>query len=222
MLNYLENLLKRKFCDTYDQCALKDVCKANEKLHKEIKHLKDKEENSPLICKYINENNQTLYINLSYNKNGIIYARQTMLGNKVRYVDFYGHFNINFIRKKGDFQIVSTAFKYDKHDISYCYITDFKCYGNNGYGTIMMECILNYLKSYQVSYILGWASPVDTQDPNDNEHGSRLHHFYEKFGFYFFWEGKEEYLRLDLKDKKYCSKEYLEHTYYEIAVTAIL
>lgn len=215
MWNFLEELLKNKFCKSYDYCALKYTRGENEKLKKELYALKRVQENFPFICNYVNSENQIIYINLSSDNNGIIYAHCTMNGNKITDIDFYGRFKVNGL-SRGDLQRVYTEIKYDKDDIAYCELVDFLCTGNRGYGTIMMTCLINYLQCFNVSYIKGFVSDVDVNDVNDKEHGNRLYHFYKKFGFYFYTKGNVEYMRLDLpKDDKLCSRKYIEHSLYE-------
>lgn len=46
-----------------------------------------------------------------------------------------------------------------------------------GYGSLMMEKLLEYTKINNFNHIYGNLSIVDA------EHKNRLHHFYEKFGF---------------------------------------
>lgn len=48
---------------------------------------------------------------------------------------------------------------------------------NKGYGSLMMEQLLEYAGENGIAYIHGNLSEVDL------EHKDRLHHFYEKFGF---------------------------------------
>ena len=48
---------------------------------------------------------------------------------------------------------------------------------NKGYGTMMMEKLLEFARENHFSYIHGNLSIVDA------DHKDRLHHFYSKFGF---------------------------------------
>lgn len=215
MWNFLEELLENKFCKSYDYCPLKYARNENEKLKKELYALQRVQENFPFVCNYVSAKNQTVYINLSANNNGIVYAHCTMNGNKVTDINFYGQFRINGLSQV-DLQRVYTELKYDKDGIAYCELVDFLCRGNRGYGTIMMTCLINYLQYFNVSYIKGFVSYFDVNDVNDSEHSNRLHHFYKKFGFYFYTKGNVEYMRLDLpKDNKLCSRKYIEHSIYE-------
>ena len=215
MLSFLEKILKNKFCKSYEYCTLKYFRNENEKLKKELYSLQIVLENFPFICNYVNVENQTIYINLSSDNNGIIYAYCTLNGNKITCIDFYGRFNINSLSRV-NVQRIYTEFKYDKDGIAYCELIDFQCAGNRGYGTIMMTCLINYLQHFNVSYIKGFISTFDVTDTNDKEHNNRLHHFYKKFGFYFYIKGDVEYIRLNLpKDDKLCSRKYIEQSIYE-------
>lgn len=215
MLSFLEEILKNKFCKSYEYCALKYFRNENEKLKKELYSLQIVQENFPFICNYVSVENQTIYINFSSDNNGIVYAHCTLNGNKITDIDFYGRFSINSLSRV-NLQRVYTEFKYDKDDIAYCELVDFQCAGNRGYGTIMMTCLINYLQHFNISYIKGFVSNFDVNDTKDKEHSNRLHHFYKKFGFYFYTKGGVEYMRLDLpKDDKLCSRKYIEHSIYE-------
>lgn len=71
------------------------------------------------------------------------------------------------------------------------YIVDVCCTPNKGYGSMLMNSMINYLSQFKLKnkdiYILGWLSPVDK-----STHNERLHHFYEKFDFDFTWNEKGE------------------------------
>lgn len=58
---------------------------------------------------------------------------------------------------------------------------------NKGYGSIVMEELLKYVKCLKASYITGELSPVDIGTSDDDEtkreNRERLYHFYPKFGF---------------------------------------
>ena len=57
-------------------------------------------------------------------------------------------------------------------------ISDIICKKNNkGYGSLMMEKLIDIAKRDKYTYIDGWLSAVDT------DHVERLYHFYQKFGF---------------------------------------
>ncbi len=54
---------------------------------------------------------------------------------------------------------------------------------NQGYGSLIMEAFLSYIKRLQIKKVYGTLSPFDTADPLDPQHENLLHHFYKKFGF---------------------------------------
>lgn len=57
-------------------------------------------------------------------------------------------------------------------------ISDINCKKNNkGYGSLMMEKLIEFAKQNGFVYITGWISKVDI------DHVNRLNHFYQKFGF---------------------------------------
>ncbi len=57
-------------------------------------------------------------------------------------------------------------------------IGDIECQKNNrGYGSIMMEKLIEYARENEFLCIHGWLSEVDY------DHKERLYHFYQKFGF---------------------------------------
>lgn len=57
-------------------------------------------------------------------------------------------------------------------------ISDIDCKrNNNGYGSLMIQQLVEYSYQNNMSYIDGWLSDVDY------EHKERLYHFYRKFGF---------------------------------------
>lgn len=57
-------------------------------------------------------------------------------------------------------------------------IGDIQCKKNNrGYGSLMMESLINYAKEQRIELIEGWLSTVDIR------YKERLYHFYQKFGF---------------------------------------
>ena len=57
-------------------------------------------------------------------------------------------------------------------------IGDIQCKKNNqGYGSMMMERLIEIAKQKNILYIEGWLSK------GDEDHKDRLQHFYGKFGF---------------------------------------
>ena len=57
------------------------------------------------------------------------------------------------------------------------------CRPNSGWGSFLMERTLRIAKALHATSVWGWLSPVDLEDSQDPGHGSRLLHFYRKFGF---------------------------------------
>lgn len=57
-------------------------------------------------------------------------------------------------------------------------ICDIWCEKNNrGYGSLMMEALIDYARQQGITSIEGWLSSVDV------DHIERLYHYYQKFGF---------------------------------------
>lgn len=56
---------------------------------------------------------------------------------------------------------------------------------NKGYGTQMMQLLLDYAREHEYSTIKGWLAHFDGDSPEDPEHRARQIHFYQKFGFEF-------------------------------------
>lgn len=57
-------------------------------------------------------------------------------------------------------------------------INDINCKKNNkGYGSLMMEKLIDFAKANKFDVITGWLSCAD------KGHEKRLYHFYQKFGF---------------------------------------
>lgn len=57
-------------------------------------------------------------------------------------------------------------------------LNDIQCKKNNkGYGSLMMDKLIEIAKKEKFLFIEGWLSKVDMN------HVDRLYHFYEKFGF---------------------------------------
>ena len=66
-------------------------------------------------------------------------------------------------------------------DIDNCY--NYKKHINKGYGTRMMNMLLEFAKANNYRKIIGNLSPHDNSDRYDNSHRERQIHFYKKFGF---------------------------------------
>ena len=217
ILNFLKNLFNFSYnsnVDKQSEILLQDIVEANKKLNQENVLLKINKENTDNLFKKVNSNRQVIYIDTSSDNNGIITITQNMRGNKIKGIDFYGYFDVSAINGRGDIQRIFTEFHYDSNDIAYCELIDVQC--NHGYGSIMINCAMEHLKTFDVAYIRGIVSTFDSKDPYDKEHNSRLHHFYTKNGFMFFTKGRNEYLQFNLKDEKFCSREHLESESYEI------
>lgn len=213
----MSNLKQELFdfvCDKNDQCSYRDVAKdlinVNEDLKRQLSILKSQKTTDTRTRKSIETNSKTTIIYSSDTANDVIYIQPIYKGITISEVELYGFFGINENTPNGDKQSVFTRFKYDEDDILYCFIDDFRCFGSCGYGTTMMSVLKEYLQNFPVAYILGEISVFDSQDSNDPEHNSRLHHFYEKNGFEFINKGKTEFVICQLKDKEECSKEYIQ------------
>lgn len=65
-----------------------------------------------------------------------------------------------------------------KEEVKGITISDITCEKNNkGYGSLMMEKLIEFARGKQYDYIEGWLSKVDC------DHKERLYYFYRKFGF---------------------------------------
>ena len=73
------------------------------------------------------------------------------------------------------------------------YLTDnIGCIRNQGYGSLIMESFLSYVKRLHVKKVYGFLSSFDTKDPFDPQNGKLLHHFYKKFGFHILPDNRIE------------------------------
>lgn len=79
-----------------------------------------------------------------------------------------------FVRK----QVLLTTFRMNKANKYDIHIDDFNGVVNQGYGTLMMEQFLEYIKVFPVNEITGYLSSSDLEERRE-----LLHHFYKKFGF---------------------------------------
>ncbi len=66
------------------------------------------------------------------------------------------------------------------HYVKHFYIAALDCIPNKGYGSIMMEQFLKYIKPFGAEYVNGI---ITNYDAKDIEHKNRLFHFYRKFNF---------------------------------------
>ena len=62
-------------------------------------------------------------------------------------------------------------------------IIDFVGIKNQGFGSLLMQELIEFCKVSQIPRLWGDLSPVDLQDQEDKEHEARMLHFYSKFGF---------------------------------------
>lgn len=177
-------------------------------------------DNIKCVSEHISLESQAVKMHCSDDGNCVICIKPSYNGYMITNVDFYGYFGVSPLKYHGNKQCVYTKLGFDNEGVLYCHITDFLCFGSCGYGSAMMKVMKEYYNRLSVAYISGWISPVDSQDTKDKEHNERLHHFYKKHGFYFYWKGEKEFIRLDLKEKTKCSKEYIEHTTYQLENSA--
>ena len=63
------------------------------------------------------------------------------------------------------------------------FLQRYTSYINKGYGTQMMNILLEFAKENGYKRIVGKLSDVDNSDAFDPEHRERQIHFYKKFGF---------------------------------------
>lgn len=111
------------------------------------------------------------------------YSKQFILGEETRPQLLFVRANQN-ITKSGSY-------------LQNFYIEDFLCIPNKGYGSIMMKSLIDYAKTFNIEYISGFLSFVDTKD---EEHNQRLRHFYKKFGFTITEDDK---IKLEIQYKTY-------------------
>lgn len=195
MWNRLEKALRNKLCESTVNCYLKRAAEQNKILHQELSYERDWNRNLSLLCKFLDNNNEVIYLNPTPKNNGIISVSQKFRDADIVGLDLHGIFMISSV-SQSTLQEVNLVFDTNKNNVPYCRIQDFKCGTNKGYGTIMMNCLLKHIKNYNIAYVSGWISPVDTHEP---EHSARLHHFYSKFGFKFYKDGLTEYIRSETR-----------------------
>lgn len=103
---------------------------------------------------------------------------------KLLHLNFYGYNynNLLFTYYKPQRLYVDVCQNGENEYSKHFFIYETLVVPNKGYGSIMMEVLINYAKSlaFNIEYISGFLSFVDTAD---EEHNQRLRHFYSKFGF---------------------------------------
>lgn len=159
---------------------ISDLCEENERLYS-LFEFNDSEEN---ILKII-----------SYDSQLFLITYKQKIDYKGVVVEF--EYNGYVLKKKQRFSKKSFIMMrcnphYDK-DFNYMkniFIDDFICesaYRDRGYGTLLMNELIQYAKKLKVQYISGELSFVDIgkndEDDSCKEKRERLYHFYPKFGF---------------------------------------
>lgn len=107
---------------------------------------------------------------------------------KLKRLEFYGYFFRTGETGRITPQTMSVDVFYEdfihnniiSHYVKHFYIAAFDCIPNKGYGSIMMEQFLEYIKPIGAEYVNGIITIYDTKDI---EHKNRLFHFYRKFNF---------------------------------------
>lgn len=157
-----------------------DLCEENDKLYS-LFEFNDSEEN---ILKIITFDSQLFLITykqkldykgsiIEFEYNGYVLKKKQLFSKK-SFIKMrcYPHYdrNLNYMRN--------------------IFIDDFICeptYRDKGYGTILMNELIQYAKKLKVKYISGELSFVDIgindNDDRCKEKRERLYHFYPKFGF---------------------------------------
>lgn len=184
-----------------------NLCEENEKLHN-LSNFNDSEEN---ILKII-----------SYDSQLFLITYKQKLNYKGLLIEF--EYNGYILKKKQQFSKKSFIMMrcnphYDKK-LNYMrniFIDDFICeptYRDRGYGTLLMNELIQYAKKLKVQYISGKLSFVDIgindDDDRYKEKRERLYHFYPKFGFVIYEHINKHGLRE--KKIKLNLKKPIEHT----------
>lgn len=112
---------------------------------------------------------------------------------RIKEIEYYGYVINNqhrFTQRPAIKMYCTTIFNNEFDYLEGIFIDDFLCdigSQNKGYGSILMQMLINQAKTLKASYISGELSFVDIGiNDNDETHKNnreRLFHFYPKFGF---------------------------------------
>lgn len=179
-MNNIFKIKKHKSC--YNDCELLQYgIELNNKYEKEIFYLNNRIKIVDKIKELCSDNEKILLFK-NHNDDEILVTVTTDLANKIinRFsLTFHAYIIENYHLKKVQTLFADVDIK--ENNEYYVHIIDFVGEGNKGYGTIVMEQFLEYLKTMPVSLVTGWLSPVDLKC--SEEHKELLLHFYSKFGF---------------------------------------
>lgn len=133
---------------------------------------------------------QSIKENLDKNENIILYYNQLIVTvieeydfyEIIKYAVFYCYdMSITGLNKRNSSKLfIKSILSYSPLRLRGFNLMDIVCEPNKGYGTALMKALLKYIENYNIEYIDGFLSPVDTADKSDKQ---RLLHFYSKFGF---------------------------------------
>ncbi len=209
------NILRRIFQELYcENCKFKDFYFKNEVLKIEKKYIERKQIEVENVQNNFLKNVKTilpkdetiLFISADISSPLVLITLKTKydLQGKIQKFIFRGYTNEYLKKPTSNFRkeemYVSAKYKkanenFPEEYLHHFYIDDFPCTPNKGYGSMIMDTTLNYLKQFNTNndkiYINGWLSFVDKRT-----HNERLHHFYKKFGFEFIFNDKgEEFIK---------------------------
>lgn len=209
------NIVKRIFQELYcENCKFKDFYYKNEALKIEQRSLERKQIEIENIQNNFLKNVKTilpkdetiLFITVDISSPLVLITLKTKYDfqGKIQDFTFRGYTNDYLEKTTSNFRreemFVLAKYKqvsenFTEEYLHHFFIEDFPCTPNKGYGSMIMDTALNYLKQFayhnEKIYISGWLSPVDKET-----HNERLHHFYSKFGFEFIFNDKgEEFIR---------------------------
>lgn len=177
-----KKLRKLLFKNCYNDCELLNYgLKLNKQYENDIFKYKMKLQVLDGIKK-LSENKEII---LSFfNHNGREAVSTVQPGLRTKWLNKFSlSFHIYFIDCT-PFKIVQTleteVYIKDNNEYS-IYIVDFIGKSNQGYGSILMQEFLDYIKQMPVKLVYGFLSEIDLQ--RSEEHKELLFHFYKKFGF---------------------------------------
>lgn len=159
---------------------ISELCRENEKIHSLLTFNSQKES----IVRIVKRDSEVFVVT---------YMQKLDCYGRISEFEYHGYILENKHLLSGSaFITMWCNIVYDKEYqyVKNIFINDFICkteYQNKGYGSIVMEQLIQYAKQLKVEYILGELSFVDigTSDTEKKhiKNRKRLYHFYPKFGF---------------------------------------
>lgn len=191
-MKLLRLILQKNYCKN---CLLVDNYeKQNLKLSKENSDIKSENDTFKRMIKLMNDkvdtNTSAIYFKLDEDVIKLITVKNHYdYQCKLIRVELDGYFFHIYeygriIPQTMDIDVIYKEHKDNENVVNYClenfYIASLNCTPNKGYGSLLMEQFLDYIKPFGAKYVSGFISNYDASNP---EHKSRLFHFYQKFGF---------------------------------------